>query len=154
MKRKMNSEDRVVILEYSKEEIFMVELLWKKLNAYLSNCSVHFSKEMKQKTFEQRVTEICTEGTIRVFIAYKGTNKVGYCISKYNGNIGEISSLYVDEGVRKLGIGSELMTNALRWLNSNEVNCINVNVAIGNEGVLEFYKKFNFFDRHIVLRNK
>lgn len=58
MKRKLSNKERVVILEYPKEEIFVVELLWKKFNVYLSNCLVHFLKEIQQKTFEQRLISV------------------------------------------------------------------------------------------------
>ena len=78
--------------------------------------------------------------------------KIVYCISKILNGVGEISSIYVEDKFRHIGIGSKLMNVALDWLDSNCVNAITINVAVGNERVLSFYNKFNFFERHLVLK--
>ena len=108
---------------------------------------------MKDKTFQERVLEICSkDAIINISIAFVDGMKIGYCISKILNGVGEISSIYVEDKFRHIGIGSKLMNVALDWLDSNYVNAITINVAVGNEKVLSFYNKFNFFERHLVLK--
>lgn len=78
--------------------------------------------------------------------------KIGYCISKISDGIGKICSIYVENEFRHTGIESKLMYADLDWIESNYVNAITINVAVGNERVLSFYNKFNFFERHLVLK--
>lgn len=151
--KEMSLRESVKILKYSEKDIYEVEFLWKKLNLYLQQCSKYFSKEMKEKSFQDRISEICSkDAIINISIAFVDEMKIGYCISKILDGVGEISSIYVENGFRHIGIGSKLMNVALDWLDSNYVNAITINVAVGNEKVLSFYNKFNFFERHLVLK--
>ncbi|MDP4147225.1 MAG: GNAT family N-acetyltransferase, partial [Bacillota bacterium] len=78
---------------------------------------------------------------------------IGYCISTVNANlIGEIDSLFVHSQYRKLGLGDELMKRALEWLDSNNVKGKKIAVAEGNEGVLDFYKRYGFYKRQMILQ--
>ncbi|MCG0275390.1 MAG: GNAT family N-acetyltransferase [Thermosediminibacteraceae bacterium] len=65
--------------------------------------------------------------------------------------IGEIDSIFVEEKYRNYGLGDRLMKRALEWLNSNHVKTKIIMVAEGNENVLEFYKKYGFYKRRIIL---
>ncbi len=151
--KEMSLRESVKILKYSEKDIYEVEFLWKKLNLYLQQCSKYFSKEMKEKSFQDRISEICSkDAIINISIAFVDEMKIGYCISKILDGVGEISSIYVKNGFRHIGIGSKLMHAALDWIESNYVNAITINVAVGNEKVLSFYNKFNFFERHLVLK--
>lgn len=143
----------VKILQYSEENIDEVEFLWKKLNLYLQQCSTYFANEMKEKTFHERVMEICSKGAIvNISIAYVDEIKIGYCIAKILNEAGEISSIYVDNKYRNIGIGSRLMHVSLEWLKINKAKSITINVAVGNEKAISFYNKFDFFERHLVLK--
>ena len=151
--KKMSFRESVKILRYSEKDIYEVEFLWKKLNLYLQHCSKYFSNEMKCKTFQERISEICSkDALINIYIAFLDGMKIGFCISKILNNVGEICSIYVEEEFRHIGIGSKLMNFALDWIESNYVNSIIINVAVGNEKALSFYNKFNFFERHLVLK--
>lgn len=43
------------------------------------------------------------------------------------------------------------MTRALQWLDDNKVKTKIIGVAEGNENVLDFYKKYGFYKRRIIL---
>ncbi len=77
---------------------------------------------------------------------------IGYCISTVNKElIGEIDSLFVEKEYRKYGLGDQLMNRALDWLNNNKVKTKIIGVAEGNENVLEFYKRYGFYKRRVIL---
>lgn len=77
---------------------------------------------------------------------------VGYCISTINSEpAGEVDSFFVEEQYRKQGLGDKLMQRALEWLDINKAKTKIIVVAEGNENVLEFYRRYGFYKRRIVL---
>lgn len=58
----------------------------------------------------------------------------------------------MDKEYRKYGLGDKLMNSALEWLDSNQVKTKIIGVAEGNENVLEFYKKYGFYKRSVILQ--
>ena len=104
--------------------------------------------------FEVRKSKFITDNTVAInidLIKKEGIH-IGYCISTINKEaIGEIDSLFIDKEYREFGLGDKLMTRGLEWLNTNNVKTKIIAVAEGNEKVLEFYKKYNFYKRRVVL---
>nr|WP_282433378.1 GNAT family N-acetyltransferase [Desulfosporosinus sp. FKA] len=79
---------------------------------------------------------------------------IGYCVTTIDNDIGEIESLFVDEAYRKMGLGTVLMERALNWLEQNSITKKRLNVAVGNEQVLNFYRRFGFHPRTIILEQR
>lgn len=80
---------------------------------------------------------------------------VGYCVSSLSQEkSGEIESIFVSEEYRSHGIGSALVTRALAWFNENGSIRNRVSVSVGNERAWNFYKKFGFCPRMMVLEQK
>ena len=77
---------------------------------------------------------------------------VGYCITTVSkDNLGEIDSIYIERGYRRRGIGDSLMKKALAWMDGLSIAKRVIAVASGNEEVIDFYRRFNFFPRTIIL---
>ena len=133
-----------------------VQPLWEKLNRHHEINSNYFSNKFRDLNFEVRKNKFINDSNIEVKIdLIKDVEKdlyIGYCISTINKELmGEIDSLFIDEEYRKYGLGNKLMTRALEWLNSNQVKTKIIGVAEGNENILEFYKRYGFYKRRIIL---
>lgn len=82
----------------------------------------------------------------RLFVAKENDELVGALQVGIapNGHYGFISDLHVLERYRGLGVGERLVNECLGWLKQRSINEIGLEVAGGNERVLDFYKKFGF----------
>lgn len=131
-----------------------VKPLWEKLNLHHGSKSSHFSKRYENLTFETRQKKFLSENTSALGIdLVKDEGKyVGYCISSLNNeHTGEVESLFIEAEYRGLGVGDELMKRALNWLDEKGAQKKIIGVAEGNEEVLEFYKRYGFYKRSIIL---
>ncbi len=80
---------------------------------------------------------------------------VGFCISSiFDGNRGEIDSLFVESVYRGHRIGDRLITSALNWLESNNISDIEIMAYYGNEVVLPFYARYGFEPKKYILYRK
>lgn len=144
-----------------KEELFpYVKPLWENTRDYHSSISTYFSAKLSSQSFELRERDIKTklaDGQLKVICAKDPDtgDYVGYCIAVIDKeNIGVIESIYVADAYRKKGIASRLMNIALTWMNNNKVKTKRLVVAVGNETVIDFYKKFNFYPYQILMEEK
>lgn len=141
----------------SVELLNLVQPLWEKLKEYHEINSNYFSDDFRNLTFEVRKNKFTKDKNLKVKIDLIKDKKnglyIGYCISTISTDlVGEIDSLFVDEEYRKYGLGDKLMNSALEWLNSYEVKTKIIGVAEGNENVLEFYKRYGFYKRRVILQ--
>lgn len=146
-------------LEGGEELLEKVGPLWKRLNEHHQNISIHFFQQLQQVTFAQRQEHWLNEmksGQLRIDLAQTEVSNefVGYCVTICNQNHGEIESIFVDDTYQKMGIGHCLMTRALDWLDRQSVKTKGVSVAVGNEKVFQFYKKFGFLPRATTLEQR
>ncbi len=131
-----------------------------KLRDHHFGLSPYFADEYEKFTFEDRKKELLNKSggnLLKIDIAvYEDTQwLIGYCISSISaGLVGEIDSIYLEDNYRSLGIGNELMNRALQWIDKNRVKFKRIVVAMGNEDLLPFYERYNFFPRHLVLEQK
>lgn len=145
------------IVSGSVELLDLVQPLWEKLKKHHEINSSYFSDTINGLTFQVRKNKFIKDKTLKVKIDLIKESKnelyIGYCISTINEDLaGEIDSLYVDKEYRKYGLGDKLMNSALEWLDSNQVKTKIIGVAEGNENVLEFYKKYEFYKRSVILQ--
>ncbi|MGF7117205.1 GNAT family N-acetyltransferase [Methanobacterium oryzae] len=144
----------------NKEEINKIKPLWNNLRDYHSELSTHFQERYKAVKFEDRKEEILKKsenGILKIDLVEDKNNSsyVGYCISSISEeNVGEVDSIYLNEKYRSSGIGSALMERALNWMDKNGVKTKKIVVAVGNEELLSFYKRYNFFPRHLILEKR
>lgn len=140
----------------SKELFDLVQPLWEELNKHHEINSKYFSDKFKNLKFEVRKNNLVKDSSLEIKIdLIKDVEKglyIGYCISTINKELmGEIESLFVKKEYRKYGLGDKLMNNAIEWLNSKGAKTKRIGVAEGNENILEFYKKYGFYKRRVVL---
>lgn len=138
------------------ELLDFVQPLWESLNEHHEINSSYFKENFINFKFQVRKNKFLKNSDLEIKVdLIKALDKelyVGYCISTINKeSIGEIDSIFVEKEYRKYGLGDKLMVRALEWLNSNQVKTKIIGVAEGNEDVLEFYKKYGFYKRRVVL---
>ena len=147
-------------IELNKEQIDIIKPLWDNLRDYHSELSTHFPERYNVTKFEDRKEEILKKsenGILKIdLVEDKNTaSYVGYCISSISEeNVGEVDSIYLDEKYRSSGIGSALMERALNWMDEKGVETKKIVVAVGNEDLLSFYERYNFFPRHLILEQR
>jgi len=145
----------ITYIKGGKELIADIKPLWEALNVHHQSNAIHFLDSIQSNTFEKRHEKFDDE-TFEVFVELVKVDErpVGYSISTINSEkMGEIDSLYVEKEYRKLAIGEELMSNAMKWFKENHTKVNRLKVAEGNEHVLKFYKKFGFETRFYVLED-
>ena len=132
--------------------------LWEKLNQHHAAVSPHFSSDFLVKTFAGRKAALLKKyenGKIRVDIAQVQGENIAYLISAIRPEgVGEIESIYVDEGFRGQTIGDELMHRGLAWLDEQNAHTKVIDVAVGNERAYAFYARFGFFPRVVTLKQR
>jgi diamine N-acetyltransferase len=140
----------------SRELLDLVQPLWEKLNKHHEANSNYFSHKFRNLTFEMRKSKFMKDPDSEVKIdLIRDVEKdacIGYCISTVSrDSIGEIDSLFIEKDYRKYGFGDQLMNRALEWLNSKGVKTKIIGVVEGNENALEFYKRYGFYKRRVIL---
>lgn len=151
--------DTLFFIEGSAELLDAIEQLWIKQVRYHASVSTYFREEFKGMTFAKRMKELRAKGgrsRLRVVIARtKNTRIVGYAIASITkSGIAEIDSLFVEKPYRNRGIGGRLASLALEWCARCRPIATTVNVAIGNEPAISFYRHLGFFPRTIALLKK
>lgn len=144
-------------LEGSAELIDQVAPLWERLKQHHAQFSQHFPESIKKTTFaqrKQRWQKEAAEGQLQVLLAYQSQKLIGYCVSGINQNVGEVHSIFVDPDTRGEHVGTQLMNQALHWMDQNQVKSKKVEVATGNEAAYPFYERFDFFPRTTILLQK
>lgn len=146
------------IINGGRELLDLVQPLWEKLNKHHENNSSYFSEKFRNLKFEVRKNKFINDETLNVKIdLIKDKEKdvfIGYCISSINKDlIAEIESLFVETDYRKYGLGCKLMDRSLDWMKSNKVKIKIIGVAEGNEDVLNFYKKYGFYKKAVILEH-
>ena len=86
------------------------------------------------------------------YVAENMNESIGYCIASVAGPAGEIDSLFVKAEHRGKGLGKKMMNLALKWLDEQNCESIKVSIAEGNESVVDFYRRFGFAERLIVMQ--
>jgi len=148
--------DNIEYIAGGSEMIDFVKPLWERLKDHHRLHSQHFSNQYTELTFEKRKSKLLLPSTTHVkidLVKITGRNEyIGYCISTINAeHTGEVDSLYLESEYRKMGIGNELMTRALNWMDEKQVKTKVISVGEGNEAVFNFYQHFGFYKRRTIL---
>ena len=144
-------------IELDNEHIDSIRSLWEKLRDHHKELSPYFPERYVELTFQERkedLLEKSEKGILRIDAAYDEAAEqyIGYCISSISDEkIGEVDSIYLDKKYRSSGIGDALMKRSLDWMDQNGVETKRIMVAAGNENTLEFYSRYKFFPKHIIL---
>lgn len=142
------------IVEIPKDNIDLIEPLWRELNLHHRERSKNFKDHFSSFTFAERSKKLFAKDKLAIFAARENSELVGYCIASSNNGAGEIDSLYVKPQFRGASLGMFLTEFAMSWLSGIDCSQISVCVAEGNEGAFSFYEKFGFKKRFHVLQIK
>ena len=143
--------------ETDENDLEIIADMWKKLIHHLQSESKYFPMDYQRLIFEDRkeqFTKIAETGKLRLDIVKDGNNYVAYSVSSIINLKGFLDSLYVDKHYRNEGIGSKLMERSLKWMEANDVWDFEIMVSYGNEEALQFYKKYDFYPKHLILKKK
>ena len=149
----------IIYLELKIEEIDLIKPLWENLKDHHCDLSTYFPEKYHQFSFAERKAQILNKarkGSIKIDIVKDKDNEqyIGYCVSSILEHIGEIDSIYIDENYRNSNIGTQLMKRSLYWMDKKSVKNKKIVVAVGNEELILFYQKFDYYPRHIILEQK
>jgi ribosomal protein S18 acetylase RimI-like enzyme len=135
-----------------------IQPLWEGLNRHHGAVSPHFKDEFAAYSFDDRKSKLTQKykaNKLHIDIAMGDNRPVGYIISGITDNgVGEIESIYIEDGYRSQSIGDDLMHRALAWLDKHQVQEKIVDVAVGNERVHKFYARFGFYPRQTRLKQR
>ena len=140
------------IIAVNRDEIGIIKNLWESLNAYHLAKSTRFKNHFSEFTFEKRMDALNRRDRLIVYVAEDKNESIGYCMASVDGLAGEIDSLFIKMELRNQGLGEELMILALRWLEKQNCKTIRVSIAEGNESALDFYRRFGFTERFVVMQ--
>ncbi len=150
--------ENIKIFSDGLELLDRIKPIWEETKKYHVDKSLHFSKDLKSISFEERKKVLISKAKfLRVDVAnnIEEEKDVGCCITTIdNSNRGEIDSLFILERYRKQGIGKKLTELALTWLDKNGVVNSSIMVACGNEKAIDFYENFGFYPRNIQLSKR
>jgi len=90
-----------------------------------------------------------TKKHISVFGAFDNDLIVGIVLAVMNPrkkikHVATLNSMYVKEGYRNKGIGKDLIETAIRYLENEDVEIINLSVSEDNESAISLYKRLGF----------
>jgi len=147
-------------IEYStggREELDLIEPLWRRLRVHHAAVSPEFSKQLLAVSFDSRKSDLLKkseDGHLRIdFARERKTGELaGYCVSSVTGDgQAEIDSIFVKEECRGCGVGDSLMKSAMAWMDGFLVKGKMLQVIIGNERVHRFYARFGFRTRTVIM---
>lgn len=95
-----------------------------------------------------------SDGKLYIQLVYASNHQdpIGFCITSLSrDSIGEVEALYVLEKYQGNNLGTKLMQKSLQWLEVNNVSEQKLIVAVGNEQVFSFYRKFGFYSSYTTL---
>jgi GNAT superfamily N-acetyltransferase len=104
------------IIAIGRDEISIIKPLWEGLNAHHLSKSTHFKKHFSEFTFEKRMEGLNKRERLIVYVAQENRKDIGYCMATIDGLNREVDSLFVEAAHRGRGVGEELMSCALKWL--------------------------------------
>lgn len=135
-----------------------VAVLWKKLFALHHYLRYDVVIQPSDRNWIRRRNKLLEKADDILVITTKVEDElVGYLIvsvHKCDMTIGEVESLYVLDDYRNEDIGSEMMNEAMNWLNYKGVAIQRISVGVENEQVVEFYQKLGFTPKSIILEKR
>jgi len=144
--------------EISARDLDIVGSLWEKLRKHQEVRSQHFAQHYASRTWEARRTELLEKaraGALRIDLAkdLDSGGAIAYCVSTVSSDgKGYLESIFVEPNYRENGIGDNLMRKALDWMNGRQAKTIVLEVGVGNEAVLSFCRRYNFYPRTVILQ--
>ncbi len=156
--KKAPEEVHLTYYQIPLNQLVTIESLWKKLNEIHANLSPDFGEHYNQMTFEHRTLKFhaIKEEDIRITIVKDQDEAIGYCITTTDmeNTLGALESIYLKPAYRQRGIGEALVEDSKGWVRTKGCQKMVLSVSVGNESVLDFYKKVGFYPKLLQLELK
>lgn len=148
----------IVYETIDRKDIQLIRPLWNDLRLFTRDTTTHFKEHYENLDFDERMARLDREGTrARIDIARDGESDaiVGYSLGTVNAEgTGELASFYVDEGHRRMGIGTALLERTLGWIEEQSPRETMILTAFENRDALSLYGRFGFFPHLVTLNRK
>jgi GNAT superfamily N-acetyltransferase len=131
---------KTVLESVSPEEAGMSEL-W--IDIILGTVEANLDVGIRNEAFVLR----CGDGR-RCGVLWMGESKDQYTCD----DTGYILSIYIEEGMRGIGLGKALMLAAEQWCRDRGFLSVTLNVGALNRGARAFYDDAGFYERSSVMR--
>ncbi len=151
---------KIEYIEINPDDIDIIRSLWEKQLEHHKAVSKYFKEGLSHINFDVRKKQLQDKsrgGALRIDLAKDSiTGKhIGYCVSSLTPEkLGKIESIYVEKEYRLSGIGDNLMTRALSWLDAMSAKRKILGVGEDNESVFAFYRRYNFYPKTTILEHK
>jgi ribosomal protein S18 acetylase RimI-like enzyme len=133
----------VIIKEFGFEHFEAVTTLWK-------NAGLHLNSSDSR----QALGHILKRDADLFLVAFEGDDLVGAVLGRYDGRRGWINHLAVDQSYRAQGVGSQLMQELERRLQSKGCDKVSLFIEPDNAGVGTFYQQLGYEHRELLLMQK
>jgi len=131
-----------------------IEKLWYSLKRQQAGYASDFC-DMSTPTFELRqkgLKEKSKALLVEIAIDQNLNTQAGYCFSIVDhADTGEVESVFLKEEYRRCGIGRELVTRAIKWMDQKNAKAKRLSVFSANEEAIAFYKSMGFRSRVLEL---
>lgn len=139
------------IIEWDSMDIDAIQPTWEELTVHHAETSKYFREFFSNYPFEVRKSKLekgASGGKVKIDLLIDSSTKsvYGHCLSIIRGDSsGELESLYINPKARGLSFGKLFVERALIWFEDEGVDKIGIEVAVGNDDVLNFYQKFGYY---------
>jgi GNAT superfamily N-acetyltransferase len=140
----------------------LVRPLWERLRDHHAGLpGWAFADEVARASFDDRRRELLYKsagGALRVELVSaspKNASPIACCVTSVTeAGAGEVDSMYVEPAWRRHGVGSELVTRALAWLDQQRAESQCVAVAFDNGPAVAFYRRLGFVPRTVRMEHR
>lgn len=152
----LKGEDMMIRLAEAKDLARIAEL-WEEVAECHARIDSRFGKpaadgkEKVRKWMGEAIGKDAKEGRV-LLVAEVGGEVVGALHGQMSVSppalagpaVGMISDLYVDEAVRRRGVGRKLVEASMRWFKEHGAEAVKMSVAVRNEGGVRFWEAMGF----------
>ena len=138
------------IIDWDPDDLKGIQPTWEKLALYHAETSKYFKNYFSNYPFsirESKLRKHGENGKTKIDLVIDEITNITYahCISIIDCNgKGELESIYVDKDLRGMSFGKKLMNRSIEWFKENNIDEFAIEVAVGNEEVLNFYENFGY----------
>jgi diamine N-acetyltransferase len=138
------------------KDLELITPLREKTRQFHTERSIHFKKRITEISIQDTNKQILVQSSGGILLDLVEDldvkELIGYCLTGINSNMnGEIFSIFIKPDYRRLGIGDKLIKQALTWMDKWGVKRKTLHIWAGNEEVIDFYRRYNFEVRSIIM---
>jgi ribosomal protein S18 acetylase RimI-like enzyme len=143
----------VKIREAREDELLKAGELWSEFMRFNGRFDSSFSiKDKAKDIFSKEMSDKYPASDFRLAVAENGSGLIGFCFSYISHKpkyfkiekFGFIGDLYVKPEFRRLGVGHDLVKDALNFFAKKRVNQIELLVAVKNDDAIKFWEAIGF----------